>query len=100
MTFRIYRYALGHGAAALAVDVEEVEHLNEQPRSDLSSLKLSQRSLQRRSGAGFLDEGSEASSTGVLLVVFHVISGHNYFNSSRYSFLNCYNKTDIWVRVA
>ncbi|OVA00053.1 Aminotransferase [Macleaya cordata] len=58
----IREYALSQGAVAFAVDIEEVEHHNVQPRSALSSIKLSQHPPQRRSGARIFEEASKASS--------------------------------------
>ncbi|KAI3965813.1 hypothetical protein MKX01_010770 [Papaver californicum] len=74
----IREYALAKGAAAMAVDVEETENQNGHPRNDLSSLKLSQRSSQRRSRNEILEDIPTASSLGSAYNLFAFPSECNF----------------------
>ncbi|XP_026384737.1 molybdenum cofactor sulfurase-like [Papaver somniferum] len=74
----IREYALSKGAAALAVDVEEIENQNGHPRNDLSSLKLSQRSAQRRSRTEILEDIPTANSLGSAYNLFAFPSECNF----------------------
>ncbi|RZC43740.1 hypothetical protein C5167_036695 [Papaver somniferum] len=78
LPIKSFRYALSKGAAALAVDVEEIENQNGHPRNDLSSLKLSQRSAQRRSRTEILEDIPTANSLGSAYNLFAFPSECNF----------------------
>lgn len=61
----IYRYALNQGAAAVAVDIEEVKYLTGLSKSNISSVKVLQHPIQRRTQAMSPAEISDGNSFGL-----------------------------------